>query len=462
MILEWSYQMDEYEGTLNMNIKLWNRKIRLNPSQIIIIGFAGVILAGALLLMLPISSASGEVTPFMDSLFTSTTSVCVTGLVVRDTGTYWSVFGQAVILVLMQIGGLGVITVAVLLAVLGGRKIGLFQRSIIQEAVAAPQIGGIVKLTNFILKSTFVIELLGAVFLMTVFVREFGPGKGVWMSVFHSISAFCNAGLDLMGCKAQYSSLMSYADHPVVNITIISLIVVGGIGFLTWDDIREHKFSFRKYRMQSKVILSATALLIVIPAVIFFFFEFEDMPIKQRVLCSLFQAVTPRTAGFNTADLTAMTEGGQLLVIILMLIGGSPGSTAGGMKTTTFAVLIGCTIAVCRRRDSVQFFGRRISQDVILTVATLLFLYTAFPVTGAILISMIEKLPILTCLFETASAMATVGLTLGITPGLHIVSKMILILLMFLGRVGGLTIIYAAAGARTHMGRLPQDKLTVG
>lgn len=445
-----------------MNITISDIKKKMNPFRIIVLGFAGVVLVGALLLMLPVSSASGEVTPFIDSLFTSTTSVCVTGLVVRDTGTYWSMFGQFIILILIQIGGLGVITVAVFLALLSKRKIGLYQRNIIQEAVAAPHIGGIVKLTNFILKSTFVIEFLGALLLLTVFGREFGPGKGIWMSVFHSISAFCNAGLDLMGTYEPYGSLTRYIDHPFVNLTIISLIIIGGIGFLTWDDIRVHKFSFKRYRMQSKVILCTSALLIVFPAVFFFFFEFGDMPMRQRFLSSLFQAVTPRTAGFNTADLTAMSEAGQLVTIFLMMIGGSPGSTAGGMKTTTFAVLIGCAVAVFRRRDSVQFFGRRICEDVILTVATLLFMYTSLPVTGAVIISMIEGLPMMTCLFETVSAMATVGLSLGITPGLSLFSKIILIILMFFGRVGGLTIIYAAAGGRAHMGRLPQDKITVG
>ena len=445
-----------------MNITISDIKKKMNPFRIIVCGFAGVILVGALLLMLPVSSASGEATPFIDSLFTSTTSVCVTGLVVRDTGTYWSVFGQFIILILIQIGGLGVVTVAVFLALLSKRKIGLYQRNIIQEAVAAPHIGGIVKLTNFILKSTFVIELFGAILLLTVFGREFGPGKGIWMSVFHSISAFCNAGLDLMGTYEPYSSLTRYIDQPFMNLVIISLIIIGGIGFLTWDDICVHKFSFKRYRMQSKVILCTTALLIIFPAVFFFVFEFGDMPMRQRILSSLFQAVTPRTAGFNTADLTAMSEAGQLVTIFLMMIGGSPGSTAGGMKTTTFAVLVGCAVAVFRRRDSVQFFGRRICADVILTVATLLFMYTSLPVTGAVIISMVEGLPMMTCLFETVSAMATVGLSLGITPGLSLVSKIILIILMFFGRVGSLTIIYAAAGGRTHMGRLPQDKITVG
>lgn len=436
---------------------------RLNSFQIIVLGFACVILVGALLLMLPISSVSGQVTPFLDSLFTSTTSVCVTGLVVQDTGTYWSLFGQIIILILVQIGGLGVVTVVTCLAILGGRKIGLFQRSIMQEAVAAPHVGGIVELTGFILKTTFLIELLGAVALAPVFCKDFGIAKGIWMAVFHSISAFCNAGLDLMGSTEKYSSLTSYIQNPVINIVIMSLIIVGGIGFITWNDVRTHKFRLKNYRMQSKVILAVTAALVLVPAIAFFFMEFQDMPMKQRVFSSLFQAITPRTAGFNTADLTQMSEAGQLSIIGLMMIGGSPGSTAGGMKTTTFAVIIGCGIAVFRRRDSVHFFGRRVPDDTISIALTLFFMYISLPVVSAIIMSRIEALPIMTCLFETVSAMATVGLTLGITPGLTIVSRIILILLMFLGRVGGLTLVYAAVSStKVQMGRFPQDKMTVG
>ena len=443
--------------------KLLNKIKTMNSSQLIVFGFAGVILLGTFLLMLPVSSASGEATPFLNALFTSTTSVCVTGLVVYDTGTYWSLFGHCIIIILIQIGGLGVITVATFVALLSGKRIGLFQRSIMQEVVAAPQVGGIVRLTGYILKGTFIIELSGAIIMSPVFCRDFGFVKGLWMSFFHSISAFCNAGIDLMGTRGQYSSMTSYISNPLINFTLIGLIIFGGIGFLTWDDIRTNKFAFKRYKLQSKIILLTTGLLIVIPAVIYFFLEFNHMTLKTRILSSLFQAVTPRTAGFNTADLTQMSEAGKTLMIFLMLIGGSPGSTAGGMKTTTFAVLVGCVIAVFHKRDSVHFFNRRVSPEVVFTAATIAFLYIMLPLSGAMLISAIEGIPMLACFFETASAVATVGLSLGLTPGLCGISKIIIIVLMFLGRVGGLTLVYATFGRyKAQVGKVPQEKITVG
>lgn len=427
------------------------------------LGFAGVILTGAILLMLPISSAEGVATPFTDALFTSATSVCVTGLVVRDTGTYWSAFGHVIILLLIQIGGLGVVTVAASLAMLAGRRIGLFERSTMQEAVAAPKIRDVVRLTLFIIKTTLIIELAGAVIMAPTFIHDFGVGRGIWMSVFHSVSAFCNAGIDIMGVRAQYSSMTSYAGNPVINITIMGLIVLGGLGFLTWDDICTHGVHVKKYRMQSKVILVASTLLILFPAIGFFIFEFSDLPLGERVLASFFQSVTPRTAGFNTVDLAAMTEAGKATMIILMLIGGSPGSTAGGMKTTTFAVLIACAVSVFRKRENAQFFGRRIAHDVISTAATVVLIYVGICVGGGMIISLYEGLPLLTCVYETASAIATVGLTLGITPELGLLSKFILIIMMYIGRVGGLTLIYAAlSGGRIQMGKLPFEKITVG
>ena len=336
------------------------------------------------------------------------------------------------------------------------------QRSTMQDAVAAPKISGIVRLTAFIVITTLCIELLGAALMAPVFCRDFGLGQGLWMSLFHSVSAFCNAGIDLMGIREPYSSLTSYVGNPVINLTVMALIVVGGIGFLTWDDVRTNGFRLDRYRMQSKVILLTTGLLILVPAIGFFFLEFSDMPLGQRILSSLFQSVTPRTAGFNTVDLTAMTQAGQMTMIILMLIGGSPGSTAGGMKTTTFAVIIACAVAVFRRRDSAHIFKRRIGHDVVATALTLSFMYVGLCVGCGMIISLVEDLPLLTCMYETASAVGTVGLTLGITPQLGVLSKGILIALMYLGRVGGLTLIYAALAGQRTVGRLPLDKITVG
>ena len=439
------------------------RKRRLSSFQIIILGFAGVILLGALLLMLPISTTAGGVTPFNETLFTATSAVCVTGLVVQDTGSYWSAFGQAVILTLIQIGGLGVVTVAASFALLSGRKISLMQRSTMQDAISAPQVGGIVRLTRFILRGTFLIELLGALAMLPVFCRDYG-WRGIWMALFHSISAFCNAGFDILGTEDNlYPSLTGYAGSPVINITIMLLIVIGGIGFLTWDDICENKWRFHRYRMQSKVIFVTTGLLILLPAVFFFFSDFSALPAGNRLLASFFQSVTPRTAGFNTVNLSAMSSASQGVMILLMLIGGSPGSTAGGMKTTTLAVLLANAVATFRQRDSAQFFGRRVDCSAVKTAATILMMYLVLLFSGAVFISAYENLSLSACLYETASAVGTVGLTLGITPQLHITSQMVLITLMYLGRVGGLTLIYAAfSGKKVTGAKMPKEKIMIG
>ena len=281
-------------------------KKRFSSFQVIIAGFAAVDLVGALLLMLPIAAQQRCITPFHEALFTSTSALCVTGLVVQDTGSYWSVFGQSVILLLIQIGGLGVITVGAAFALLSGRRISLRQRSTMQEATAAPQMGGIVRLTGFILRITAVFELAGAVLLLPVFCADYGL-RGIWYALFHSISAFCNAGFDLLGTKsAKFVSLTRYAGNPFLTSVIAALIIFGGLGFLTWEDICVHRFHFHRYRMQSKVILVTTAILLVLPALYFYFFEFTSGSVSQRILLSMFQSVTPRTAGFNTADLSAM------------------------------------------------------------------------------------------------------------------------------------------------------------
>ena len=439
------------------------RKHRLSSFQIIILGFAGVILLGALLLMLPLSTTAGCVTPFHEALFTATSAVCVTGLVVQDTGSYWSGFGQAVILTLIQIGGLGVVTVAASVALLSGRRISLMQRSTMQDAISAPKVGGIVRLTRFILRGTFLIELIGALAMLPVFCRDYG-WRGIWMAVFHSVSAFCNAGFDILGTNNNlYPSLTAYVQNPVINITIMLLIITGGIGFLTWDDICENKLHFHRYQMQSKVILVTTLTLIVLPALFFFFVDFDSLSLGERIQAALFQSVTPRTAGFNTVDLPAMSGASLGVMILLMLIGGSPGSTAGGMKTTTLAVLLANAAATFRQRDSAQFFGRRVDHIAAKTAATILTLYLALFFGGGVFISVYENLPLSSCLYEAASAVGTVGLTLGITPQLHIPSQMVLIALMYLGRVGGLTLIYAAVSSKKiGNAKLPQERITIG
>ena len=446
-----------------MSEKMIGRKHRLSSFQIIILGFAGIILLGALILMLPISTTAGCVTPFNESLFTATSAVCVTGLVVQDTGSYWSAFGQMVILILIQIGGLGVVTVATSFALMSGQKISLMQRSTMQNSISAPKVGGIVRLTRFILRGTFLIELIGALAMLPVFCRDYG-WQGIWLAVFHSISAFCNAGFDILGTKDNlYPSLTGYVQNPMINITIIIMIITGGIGFLTWDDILENKLHFHRYRMQSKVILVTTLALIVLPALFFFFVDFGTIPLAERIQAALFQSVTPRTAGFNTVNLPGMSSASLAVMILLMLIGGSPGSTAGGIKTTTLAVLLGNAYATFRQRDSVQFFGRRVDCDAVKTAATILTMYLALFFGGGVFISIYENLPLSSCLYEAASAVGTVGLSLGITPHLHIPSQMVLIALMYLGRVGGLTLIYATVSSKKNGdGKLPQEKITIG
>lgn len=436
---------------------------KLSSFQIIILGFAGVIVLGALLLMLPISTQNGVVTPFSKTLFTATSAVCVTGLVVFDTASYWSGFGQLIILIMIQIGGLGVISVASFLSMLAGRKISLMQRQTMQNALSAPQMGGIVKLTRFIFLVSFAIEGIGALLLMPVFMTKYGI-RGIWMAVFHSVSAFCNAGFDLMGNQTgQYSSLTSFAGSGYVTLVICFLIMIGGIGFLTWKDIAVKKTRFKEYSMQTKVILVTTAILIVIPAVFFFFSDFANEPLKDRICMSVFQAVTPRTAGFNTADLNKMSDAGRSVMMLLMLIGGSPGSTAGGMKTTTIAVLFANAIAVFRKRQNANCYGRRIDDSTVKNASAILFMYVFFSMLSAIIISITDGIPMQMGMFETFSAIGTVGLTLGITPTLSAVSRFVLILLMFFGRVGGLTIIYAAFSQKdASILKYPMENITVG
>ncbi len=440
-----------------------SRHNHITSFQIIILGFFSIIIIGSLLLMLPFATREAGGATLSDALFTATSAVCVTGLVIQDTATYWSVFGQGVILLLIQIGGMGIVTVAVSVAAVSGKKIGLMQRSTMQEAISAHHVGGIVRLTKFILKTTLFIELGGAALLAYPFCRDFGFPKGIWYALFHSVSAFCNAGFDLTGAKEPFSSLTSYSSDVLVNITVIMLIIIGGIGFLTWEDIKNNKWHIRRYRMQSKVILSVTGILIVLPALYFFFGEFSDKPMGERILSSLFQSVTPRTAGFNTASLADMSQTGQMLVIILMLIGGSPGSTAGGMKTTTFAVLLASALSVFRRHEHTHFFKRRITEVAVKNAATVFLMYLVLFLGGGMIISRIENIPLLTSVFETASAIGTVGLSLGITARLGAVSRIILTVLMFLGRVGGLTLVFAATmGARANTPKYPQEKITVG
>lgn len=437
------------------------RRFRLTSSRVIIFGFAGVILIASLLLMLPVSSASGEVTPFINALFTATSATCVTGLVTYNTAVHWSPFGQALILLLIQTGGMGIITVAICLSRLSGKKIGLLGRSFMQDSISAPQLGGIMKFTGFIVAGAAIIELLGALFLMPSFCKAFGA-KGIWYAFFHSISAFCNAGFDVMGIKGENTSLMLYRGNTVVNIVIMALIIIGGIGFATWKDIKEHGFHFRRYTLQSKIILVITLIFILLPAVFFFLFQFGGMRTKERILSSLFQSVTLRTAGFNTVDISALGDGTCAVMIVFMLIGGAPGSTAGGMKVTTFAILLFSMLSVFFKKKEVRIGNRSITEENVKTAAAVFMMYIILFLSGGIAISIHDSIPIQQCLFETASAIGTVGLSTGITASLSAFSKVIIILLMYIGRAGGLTIIFAAARSSELRSKFPTEKITVG
>ncbi|MEG1593118.1 MAG: potassium transporter TrkG [Oscillibacter sp.] len=441
----------------------------ITPARVIILGFLLLILTGAVLLTLPIATHAPGGASFFDALFTATSATCVTGLIVQDTALYWSPFGQVVILLLIQIGGMGVVTMAIAITMFAGKKIGLKQRWVMQESIAAPQVGGIVRMTGFILKASFLLEGVGAILLALRFCPQFGFFKGLWYAVFHSISAFCNAGFDLMGTvTGPFSSLTGYVGDPLVSGTIMSLIVLGGLGFLTWHDVCEHGRHFRSYRLQSKLILSTTAGLLLLSAVFFLLYEFrlpqwQFLTFGERTMAALFQSVTPRTAGFNSVDLTQLSQPGQFFTTLLMVTGGSPGSTAGGFKTTTLAVLLLSVRSVFRHRDSAQCFGRRIPEDALRNAVTIFLLYILLFLTGGILICAIDGVSLMSALFEAGSAIGTVGLSMGITGGLSAPSRLILIFLMYFGRVGGLTLVYAVlSGGPASPAQLPQERVMVG
>lgn len=426
-------------------------------------GFAVLILFGAILLMLPIASNEGVYTPFLKALFTSTSASCVTGLIVYDTATHWSLFGQAVILFLIQIGGLGVVVAVTSIILLSGKRIGYSQRNTLANSISINSQGGIMKMLLFLLKWTGIIELFFASLLATQFIPEFGVKRGLWYSIFHAVSAFCNAGFDLMGIKEPFSSLSDYVGNPLINISIMSLILLGGLGFVTWQDIAKNKGNFHRYRLQSKIILSTTIFLVLLPALFYFFLEFREMPMESRILASLFTAVTPRTAGFNTVDFSKFSDSGIFLQILLMLVGAAPGSTGGGMKMTTMTVLFLTSVAIFRNNSRTEAFGRTIPGEVIRNATTIAFMYISLCVLSGMFISLHEHLPLLTTCFETASAIATVGLTLGITPKLSPVSHMVLIFLMYIGRVGGLCLIYAVfPNINPNKGRLVEENVIVG
>ena len=456
----------------NNNTDIFNKLrfsfMKMSPMRVILLGFLTIITLGAILLSLPISSQTGEFTNFIDSFFTSTSATCVTGLVRFDTYTHWSWFGKAVILCLIQIGGLGFMTMAISLIALTKRRIGIDTRVIMQNSISAPQVGGIVKLTKKIFIGTAIIEGSGAVLLSIHFIPRLGIFKGIIYSIFHSVSAFCNAGFDLMGYQSQFSSLTGESSNWYFNIVIMLLITVGGLGFVVWFDLINSKFRFKELHLQSKLVLVVSGTLTLLGAIVIFLFElngtlYENMSLSEQILASLFQSVTSRTAGFNTVDLAGLTDSSLYMMIILMFIGGSTGSTAGGLKTTTFAVLILTIFSTVNRKKDLECFGRRLEDGLGKTAACLFTIYIMVSVGNAMIVSNIENISMLEALFECVSAMATVGLTLGITTKLSVISEIILIILMMLGRIGSVTVFSALFSDKSKItSKLAQEKIQIG
>ena len=443
-------------------------KRKFSQTRLIAMGYITIIIIGTVLLMLPVSSRSGESVGFVSALFTAISSSCVTGLVVLDTATSWSFFGQAVIICLIQIGGLGFMTIATMFSVLLKRKMGLREREIMVESINTEHIGGIKNLTKKIIAGTAIFEGAGALLLATRFVPEFGWAKGIWYSVFHSISAFCNAGFDLMGIKEPYTSLVPFADDAVVMIVISLLVIIGGIGFLVWDDISKKKLKFKRYQLHTKLVLTVTAILLVIPTVLFFVFERkftnEGVGFGQSLLNSFFDSVTARTAGMNSTDTAALSPASKILTVILMFIGGSPGSTAGGIKTTTLAVIAISTFNGITRRQSKGVFGRRLEKDAIHKASSVVFTNMSLAIFGIIAILAIQPdFSIGDVLFECVSAIGTVGMTTGITRDLATASRLIIAFLMFCGRVGSVSFALALMEKKAAPPvKNPREKITIG
>ena len=438
-------------------------RIRLNAVQTLSLGFACLILLGGVLLSLPIAARDGQPLPFLDALFTSASASCVTGLVLYDTWTRFSLFGQAVLLLLIQVGGLGFMTVSILVSILLGRRIGLHRRAVLMDSVGALQVGGVVRLARRALLVTAACEGIGAVLLALWSCPRYGLWRGLWMSVFHAVSAYCNAGFDLLGTG---TSLTTAAGEPLLNLVLMALIVCGGLGFLVWDDILTHGLRVRRWRLHSKIVVLSTSVLFLGGTVAFWFLErrhgFAGLPLWQQWLMAAFQAVTPRTAGFNTVDLSALSEGGSLLTVVLMFIGAGSGSTGGGIKVNTFAVLLlGALAQVCRKPD-VNVFRRRLDEETIRRAHSSVSLYMLVCVAGCMVLC-VQGIGLEDALFESVSAIGTVGLSRGVTPQLPEFSKLTVLLLMFIGRVGSMSVAMAVTRDRPAPGvRNIPEKILIG
>ena len=438
---------------------------KLSHSQILAGGFFIIILIGAVVLNMGFSSAKGESIGFLDALFTSTSSVCVTGLIVADTGTYWSDFGKFVIMILVQIGGLGFMTIATIGVLISGERLSYSEKLLIQNSLSSEKTSGILKFSKKIILLSLFIEFVGAICLSIAFVPEFGFVKGICYGIFHSVTAFCNAGFDIMG---NFSSLTAYFNNPIVNISIMLLIILGGLGFSTFFDINR-KRSFKKFKLNTKIILITTAILIVIPTFLFFIFEMNNpktlgsMNFGEKILASLFQVVSPRTAGYNTIELSQMHDSTKFLTIILMFIGGAPASTAGGLKTTTFALIIISVYCLFKQKSEIEIFGRTIPFKNLNKALVSLVIGFTLVITGTMIILSYSDFDFLTVLYEVTSAYATVGLTLGITTKLNAICKITLIILMFMGRVGSLTVLYSFIKTDSKKKyKYPKEEINIG
>ena len=438
-----------------------------STTRMIAFGFALIIVIGTILLSLPIATKTGE-TDLLTALFTATSATCVTGLVAADTYQNWTLFGQLVILCMLQVGGLGFMTIGVYISILLKRRIGLQERATLHESVNTLEIAGVVRLVKKIVQGAFIIEGTGALLLATRFIPRFGWANGIYFSIFHSISAFCNGGFDLMGIDEAYSSLVSYEGDILVNVVICLLILIGGIGFIVWDDVLKHKWHFKKYLLHSKIVLATTLGLTVAGTLLFLIFEnnatLAGMTPIEKLLGALFASVTPRTAGFNTVDTGAMSNAGTLLTMLLMFIGGSPGSTAGGAKTTTMVVLLFYAVAMIRNREDINLFVRRLSADVVRKANAVVVINFSLAFGAACAIMALQPaIPMPDVVFEVLSAINTVGMTTGITRELGVISKLIVAVLMYCGRLGSLSfaLVLAKKPSTNHV-REPQEKIIVG
>lgn len=429
------------------------RHVQLNAVQTLALGFAALILLGGVLLALPVSSRDGRALPFLDALFTAASASCVTGLVLYDTCTQFTLFGQVVILLLIQVGGMGFMTVSILVAVLLHRRVSLRQRSILMDSVGALQMGGIVRLTRRAIRVTLTCEGAGAALLALWFCPRYGVGRGLWMSLFHAVSSFCNAGFDLLGTGA---SLTTIAGEPLPNIVLMALVICGGLGFLVWDDLLTHGRHVRRWRLHSKIVVFSTALLFAGGAAAFYFLEkdhaFAGAGPGRRALMAAFQSVTCRTAGFNTAPLTALSQSGTLLTMVLMFIGAGSGSTGGGAKVNTVSVLLLSAFAQVRRKEDVNVFRRRLDTATIQKAYSSVCVFFLACLAGT-MVMCLQGISLDGALFEAISAVGTVGLTRGVTPYLPELSKLTVLLMMFVGRVGSMSVAMAVTRDR------PQPKL---